>query len=199
MQIEIVIKIDDFKDALKTLFASTPKGKQVKTEYFDFFANDGEMTLESQGFSYVCPVEVTTSGRARVPYGVIHSLRPMLAMFDEKSVTVLITSGEFKVGATSITNPEIKILVNESRKAELPIDAPLPMVLELATRFTSQELDDSGLRKRMLEATSKAESILDEVSHLLGSLGITREAIRAFVWHQIKLQFVGDKRAERSV
>lgn len=196
MPVEFLIKIEDLKDALKTLFASTPKGKQVETEYFDFSAEDGEMTLESQGFSYVSPAEVTNPGRARVPYGVMHRLRQLLATFHEKSITVSIADGEFKVGTTGFTNPEIKILRTELRTVELPIDAPLSMVLALTTRFTSQELEESGLRKRTLEAISKSESLVDAAAQALEPLGITREAVRAFVWHQIKLRFVEDKGAE---
>src|ERR1700693_2958844 len=104
MPVDFLIKIDDFKDALKKLFASTPKGKQAETEYFDFSAEDGEVTLEAQGFSYVSPTEVMNPGGAQVPYGVVHRLRQLLATFHEKSITVSITDGEFKVGTTGFTN-----------------------------------------------------------------------------------------------
>jgi hypothetical protein len=196
MQVEFSVEIADLKTGLKTLFSSTSKGKQAESEYFDFSANDGEMTLDGQGFSYTCPAEVRNSGSARVPYGIMDRLRPMLATLKEKSVTVSVTDGQFKLGGTCITNVDIKILPSESRIAELPIDAPLPMVLALTTRFTDQELEDSGLHKRALKAMAEADGFIDSAAQVLEPLGITREAVRTFVWNQIKQQYAEGKRAE---
>jgi len=160
MAVEIVIAVGDLKEALTTLSACLARGKKLESQYLDVSASLEEITLETEGFSYALPGEVTSPGSARLPLPIVQALRRLTRLLSGKEVIISIVPGHFKLGSTDLPNPEITLRASGRRIADLPIEAPFEDVWSLLTRFTPEEIEQSGLKRRLQEADAPLRDIL---------------------------------------
>jgi hypothetical protein len=90
---------------------------------------------------------------------------------------VRIETGSIKVESTVFSHPEISLRLIGARIADLPIDASLPDVLALSAQFRPEEIEDSGLLRKVLAAQEEASRLIDRAAAILEPLGIERAAL----------------------
>lgn len=166
-----------------------PRGRGVQAEYVDINARDSEIELVSTSASSAFPAEVSSSGYARAPYLLFEWLSKAMKTLRQSSVRVSIVEGQVRAANLTFSHPEISLRLIGARIADLPMDAPLPDVLALLTRFRPEEIEDSGLLARVLAAQEQASVLIDQAMKILKPLEIKREAINQFLWEQIKRRF----------
>jgi len=186
MSIQFHAELSEFANAAKSLLVGRPRGKKVELEFVDVNAKDSEVELVSTGTSVSFPADIKSAGYARIPYPVFERTSKSWRTLSEKRVLVLIDAGRLVVGPFSLSHPEISVRLIGTRIADLPIDAPLPEKLILLTKFTKEELEDSGLLAVVMDAEQEAASLIDHAHGVLKPLVVTREALSEFVWAQIR-------------
>lgn len=183
--IEFSADLKEFNKAVKYLLAGTSRTEQDSLEMVDLNARAPEVELVTTGVSSPFPADVQCSGYARVPLLVFERISRAIRNLRRDSIQVLIETGTIRVGKLSFLHPEISLRLIGARIADLPIDAPLPDVLALQARFRPEELEDSGVLGRVLEAQEQTSKLIDQAFESLEQLGITRATLSAFVSEQI--------------
>jgi hypothetical protein len=111
----------------------------------------------------------------------------------QASVVVSIADGQVRVANLAFTHPDITIQQMSAGIADIPIDAPLPDVLELLVKFRPEEISDSGLSARVLAAQEEASALIDRAMKALAPLEIKREELSQFIMEQIKKRSQPDR------
>jgi hypothetical protein len=183
--IEFSADLKEFNKAVKYLLAGTSRTEQDSLEMVDLNARAPEVELVTTGVSSPFPADVKSSGYARVPLPVFERISRAIRGLQDDSIQVLVQIGTIKVGKLSFLHPEISLRLIGARVADLPIDAPLPDVLALQARFRPEEIEDSGLVAKVLEAQEQASKLIDQAFMSLEQLGVGRASLGAFVSEQI--------------
>jgi hypothetical protein len=170
---------------VKYLLAGTSGTEQDRLEMVDINARSPDVELVTTAVSSAFPADLRTSGYARLPLLVFERISRAIRNLRKDSIQVLIEAGTIRVGKLSVLHPEISLRLIGARIADLPIDAPLPDVLALQARFRPEELSDSGVLSKLLEAQEQASKLIDQAFMSLEQLGIERAALGAFVSEQI--------------
>ena len=74
----------------------------------------------------------------------------------------------------------------DSAKIFLPLNAPPPVILSAALKYSQEEITRSGLAKVVASAEEKRDDLLDRASKILEPLGITWEELSRFVDEQVQ-------------
>ena len=189
MAIEVSVDLQELAIALKPFFAGRARGKKAALDCVDISAQGKEVEFVSTGVSSSLPAEITSSGHARIPYPFFETLFRDLKKLGEKRIKVHVSEGQIQVGSAVFKHPGISIQPIGARIADLPIDAPLLDTLALSVQFTREELMDSGLWVRVMEAEEKAGEMIEHALECLRPLEVDRDAFRAFVLEQIRQRF----------
>lgn len=179
----------DFANAVKCLLGGVPRGRRAQIEYVDINVRNDEVELVGTGVSSAFAAQIVSSGYSRVPCRVMEGLYKSLKTLRQASLNVSIETGAVKMGSLAIRHPEISLRPIGSRIADLPINAPLLDVLGLLVRYSPDEIEDSGLGARVLEAQAQVSRMIDRALEALEPLEIRREALDQFLWEQIKARF----------
>jgi hypothetical protein len=183
--VEFSIDRADLIQALKPFFGGRPGAKSTALGYVDIKAEKTETEFITTGFSSSSKAEVTSAGRARLPFSMFETLfrNPQkLAWNPAGRLTIRIKQGQIQAGPFTLDNPDVSI---PARRAELPIGASLQDTLALSLRYSEQELAENGLWDRVKGAQQEAAQMIEKAAKILGPLNITRESLRSFVWDQI--------------
>lgn len=73
-----------------------------------------------------------------------------------------------------------------ARIADVPVNAALADVLVLLFQFSPEELQDSGLMARVVEAENKAMELIRQAANILEPLKIGPETLREVVWQNLR-------------
>lgn len=183
--IEFSAVLKEFNMAVKYLLAGTSHTEQDSLEMLDINVRAAEVELVTAGVSSPFPAEVRRSGYARVPLLVFERISRAIRGLRNDSIRVSVEQGTIKVGKLSCSHPEIALRLIGARVADLPMDAALLDVLALQARFRPEELEDSGLLAKVLEAQEQASIMIDQAFVSLEPLGIERATLSMFVSEQI--------------
>ena len=159
----------------------------------DISAQGEEVEFVSTGVGASLPAEVTSPGRARIPYPFFEIVFRDLKKLGSGRLTFHLDNGQIGVGSAVFKHAGISMQEIERRIADLPIDAPLVETLSLDFKFSSKELMDSGLLARVSQARQEAEGIIEQAAKVLEPLQIDRWALREFVWEKIREGFTTRK------
>jgi hypothetical protein len=183
--IEFSADLKGFNRAVKYLLVGTSGTERDSLEMVDLNARGDEVELVTTGASSPLSADVGSSGYARVPLLVFERISRAIRQLRNDSIRVSIEAGTIKVGKLSFLHPGISLRLIGARIADLPIDAPLCDVLALQARFRPEEIEDSGLLAKVLEAQEQASKLIDQAFISLEHLGIERAALGTFVSEQI--------------
>jgi hypothetical protein len=189
MAIEFSLDPQELAKTLKPFFAGRARGEEAALDYVDISAQGDEVEFISTGVSSSLPAQVTAAGHARIPYAIFETLFRHPKKLGSEHLNFHVSEGQIKVGSAAFKHQGITIPTIGARIADLPIDAPLMAALALNFRFTSEELMDSGLSARAMEAQRNAEEIIDDAARVLEPLKVERAGLRQFVWEQIRKRF----------
>lgn len=142
---------------------------------------DGDALVIDSGGS---AVEVPCSGIwecvARVPVdyflGLIGKLPP------NPSIDVRVSGERFYIGSSSIGCVVQPLHVSEP---DLIFNPTLADILALAYSRTPEQLDQAGLRPKVVEAEEKAAKLVDNAMVHLAKLGVSREQLMAFIRNEL--------------
>ena len=182
---EFSADLKEFNKAVKYLLVGTSGTEHDSLEMVDLNARGAEVELVITGASSPFSADVRSSGYARVPLLVFERISRAIRQLRNDSIRVSIEASTIKVGKLTFLHPEISLRLIGARIADLPIDAPLCDVLALQARFRPEEIEDSGLLAKVLEAQEQASKLIDQAFMSLGQLGIGRVALGTFVSEQI--------------
>jgi hypothetical protein len=183
--IVLTAQLREFRKAVKYLLAGQSRIK-AEMHFVDINATDSEVELVTTSSSSSFPAEVKTSGYARLPRKVFERIVRAVRMLRLDSAVVTIKPGEIRFAKLVFSHPEIEIRLIGARIADLPMDAPLPDVLALLSRFRPDEITDSGLASRVLDAQEKATKLIDRATEILEPLEIEREELSKFISERIR-------------
>jgi hypothetical protein len=184
--VEFTVQVSEFSKALRYLRPARARGKKARADFVDINARTEEIEIVAPGVSFSLPAKVIRPGYARVPYLTFEWFNKAVKTMRQPSVEVAISQGQVKTANLSFKHPDISTRLIGSRIADLPIDAPLADVLALLVKFRPEELSDSGLSARVLDAQETASGLIDRALKALSPLEIKREKLNEFIWEQIK-------------
>ena len=192
---EFSAALDELNQAARFLMAGASHGKQQLLDSVDFNGSGSQVELVTAGVSSAFRARVLISGYARVPLAMFERIRRAIRMLKHDEIHVRIESGAMKVESMEFSHPEIVLRWMGPRIADLAIGAPLVDVLAVAVRFRAEEIEDSGLLARVLEAQEELSRMVDQAYRILEPTGIERRALSEFVSGQIanRTCLVGNK------
>ncbi len=196
--VEFVVDLRELRAALKPLIAAKPPGKSALAEFVDLHAENGEVALTTTGATSGFSAVIKSPGYARVPFLVFERFSRTLAKLGEQTILVSIQPGLIRAANLTVRDAGISIRPIGTRIADLPIDASFGETLELLVRFSPEELEDSGLLARAMNAQQKAQELIEKATKDLEPLELTREDVSALVWDKIRSRVGGTCETPRS-
>ena len=177
--VEVIVRAEQFKKSIRLVLSG--RSEYMEKDTADFIARTDDLELCSTGSSTHLSATVVQAGAARVPLPVLKSVKRVAASFKQDRLRIKIETGRFKVETFSFSHDQIELKTLGDRIADVPIDAPALDVLALQKLYSADELVESGLTARVLEAQEKAVAAINWVADSLKPFGVPREAVRDLV------------------
>lgn len=170
--------------ARQDLAAAIASWRGLKASQFPAEAQvylDGDaLVIDSDGNAVEVPCSGSWEGVARVPIGYFLGLIGKLP--PNQSLDVRVSGERFYIGSSSIGCIVQPLHVSEP---DLTLNPTLPDILVLAYSRTPEQLDQAGLRSRVIEAEEKAAKLVDNAMLHLAKLGVRREQLMAFIRNEL--------------
>jgi hypothetical protein len=123
------------------------------------------------------PAAVTQAGYGRVPLGLLKNVKQVAVSFKQDRLRVRIEDTKLRVQSFGFIHPDIEVKKSGVRAIDLPRDAAVIDVLALMKLFSAEELGESGLTARVMEAQERAIHSIESAHSYLKSFGVHREAV----------------------
>jgi hypothetical protein len=179
--VQFQVQLSEFSKAIRCLRPARARARKAIADFVDFNAYTSKVEIVAPGVSVRFDARILRSGYARIPYLTFEWFGNALKTYRQPSAEVSFSEGQVRVANLKFKHPDISVRLIGSRIADLPIDAPLPDVLALLTRFTTEELSESGLLARVLAAQEDATKLIDRAMKALAPLEIKREELSEFI------------------
>jgi hypothetical protein len=177
--IEFFVKNKDFRQAVRLILAG--RKQFMDTDTADLNVRGDRIELQSTGTSTDLPAEVVAAGYARVPLPTLKEVTRVARSFATTRIRVRIEPGKFRVESFSLSHRDIELRPIGARIADIPVNAPPADALALLKLYSADELADSGLAARVVEAQEFATSRINSAFNYLQELGVTRDEILQLV------------------
>jgi len=197
--VEFTVDLGELRRALKPLVAAKPRGKDAVGEFVDLSAENNEVVLTTTGAASGFPAAIKSPGYARIPLLVLERWSRTLGKLGEQTALVSVQPGLIRAANLTVRDPGISIRLIGARVADLPIDASFVETLEFLVRFSPEELEDSGLLAKAMNAQAKAQELIEKATKDLAPLELTREDVSALVWGKIKRRIAGASETPQSL
>jgi hypothetical protein len=181
----------DFDSALRQILQGH---KDALGEMVDLNADHSTLSVVMTGRSIEVPIEAEVIGSAAIPIKVIFGAKRMSASYKDGHLRLRISEGKFRLQNTTISNPNIAMKKVARRIIEIPDDAHPIDVLALRYIFSVDEIEDSGLHVRVLDAQSELTQSLENASMMLRDYGFDEAELIAMSEAKIKEHSDGLKR-----
>jgi hypothetical protein len=146
----------------------------------------GSAVFVITGRSVDVPAQVAELGTASAPASVLHRLKSILKTYKEDPLRIRITPGRVRVENTAISEPRIVLRNIASRIIDVPTNARDLDLLALPFLFTTEEISDSNLTTRVLNAQQSLSDSISWAASSLASLGVTSDEVRQLVESKIR-------------
>lgn len=184
--IELLVGTKDLKRAMGLILAG--RNEYMLHDTADFHVIADTLEICSTGTSTRMAVSVAQAGYARMPLEILKRLRRAAGTFKLPRLRLRIEAGRARIENFGFSHPDIELKPIGARIADLPIDARPLDALALQKLYSAEELAESGLAARVLDAQQALRSAIDSAAFTLRGFGITTEAIRQLVENQIATQ-----------
>jgi hypothetical protein len=174
--IEFTVPAKEFKKGIRMMLVG--RNEFLDKDTADFSASADELQLCSTGTSTVIPAAVSRAGYARVPLAVLKSVKRAAASFRPSRLRVRIEAGHFRIESFGFSNPDIELMPLGRRIADVPIDVCALDTLALLKLCSAEEIADSGLAARVVEAQERAIRAIEWAANSLKEFRVPREAVR---------------------
>ncbi|MGH9556253.1 MAG: hypothetical protein ACRD2Y_10565 [Terriglobales bacterium] len=183
--LEFVVPAKDFKKAIRLILVG--RGENARRDTADFVVIADTLELRSTGSSTQMDAHVFQAGFARVPVAMLGKIRKLASSFKLPRLWIWIEGGRFRMESFTFSSPDIELKPIGIRGADLPVNAGPLDTLALQKLYSAEELAESGLATRIMEAQKKAGRAIDNATYELRDYGVPREAVRDLVDAHIAL------------
>jgi TPR repeat protein len=180
---DFVIAKDDFNTALRQILQGR---KDAWGEVVDLTADRTTLTVVATGRSIEVPIVAEVMGSAIVPIKVIFGARRISMNYQDERLRLRISDGKFRIQSMSISNPDIAMKRIARRIIDIPNDASPMDVLALRHIFSVDEIEDSGLHVKVLNAQADLTWCLENASTTLRDYGFEQAELIAMAEAKIK-------------
>jgi len=178
MRYELRVNRSDLAASLNML-RKTVKRKTKLDAVFTF--EKGMLVVFLDGVAVETPAEGEFPGMVRIPG--IKALTLFQVLPAEDPLTIAHDGERLYIGSFSM--PCIWHNV-EPNPIQLPIDAPLPVLLGLRLKYSDQEIFQSGLSNPLSEAERKRKLLTTKAANNLEPLGVTRAEVEKLVEQAVR-------------
>lgn len=105
------------------------------------------------------------------------NVKKVAASFKQDRLRVRIEDTKLRIQTFGFTHPDIELKKCGVRAVDVPMDAAVIDVLELMKLFSAEELGESGLAARIMEAQEQAIQSIESAHFHLKAFGVPREAV----------------------
>jgi hypothetical protein len=188
---EFVIAKCDLNSALGQILQGR---KDALGDVVDLIADRSTLTVVVTGRSIEVPIEADVIGSAIIPIKVVFGAKRMGESYMDERLRLRISDGKFRIQNTSISNPGIAMKRIARRIIDIPDDARPMDVLALRHIFSVDEIEDSGLHVKVLDAQSELTRSLESASATLRDYGFEQAELITMAEAKIKEHSNGLKR-----
>ncbi len=181
--IEFNVGAKEFKKAVSLLLAGRKEHMDTDTTEFKAVAN--LLELSSVGTETQIDAEVVQAGYARVPLPVLRDLKKVAATYKQTRLRMRVDEGRFRIESYSLANSGIELKRMGAKMADIPVDAGFLDTLAMTKLFSAEEIAESGLAARVLDAQEKATAAIDGATTWLLPFEIPREEVRRLLDAQL--------------
>ena len=177
--IEFVVGAKEFKKAIRMILSG--RAEFMDKDAADFTASADELELCSTGTSTTIGASVVRAGGARVPLPVLKNVKKAAASFKAPRLRVRVEDGRFRIENFAFSHPDIELKPLSGRMIDLPINAGVLDTLAAQKLFSAEEIGESGLAGRVVEAQERAIRAIESAALTLRDYGVPREAVAALL------------------
>ena len=177
--IDILVRTQEFKKSIRLVLAG--RAEYMDSDTADFIARTDDLELCSAGSSNHIPATITRAGAARVPLPVLKNVKRVAVSFKSPQLRIRIEPGRIRVETFGFAHDQIELKSLGGRIADVPINAPALDLLGLQKLYSADEIAESGLTARMLDAQARVTAAIESAATSLKEFGVSREAIRELV------------------
>ena len=181
--LEFIVAAKEFKKAISLILAGRREHMDTDTAEFKAVANTLE--LSSVGTETQIDAEVVQAGYARVPLPVLRDLKKVAATYKQPRLHLRVDEGRFRIESYSLANPGIELRKIGAKMADLPVDAGFLDTLAMVKLFSAEEIAESGLAARVLDAQEKATAAIEGATTWLSPFRVPREEVRKLLEAQL--------------
>jgi hypothetical protein len=162
------------------LLRKTAKPKKNMEAVLSF--EKGNFVVFVNGVSIEASAEGEFPGLARIPAAQAITLSKVLP--PEDPLTIAHDEKELYIGTFSMPCAWSNV---DPHPIQLPIDAPLPLLLGLRLKYTDQQVFQSGYSNPLGEAERKRKLLITKASNALEPLGVKRADVEKLVDEAVRI------------
>ena len=168
--------------------------KDTLGDVVDMTADRSTLTVVATGRSIEVPIKTEVIGSVTIPIKVVFSAKRISENYKDERLRLRISDGKFCIQNTSISNPGIAMKRIARRIIDIPDDARPMDILALRHVFSVDEIEDSGLHARVLDAQSKLTRSMESASMTLRDCGFEQAELIVMAETKINTHGVAMKR-----
>jgi hypothetical protein len=173
--VDLMLAKRDLASALRQVLQGF---KANSREMADLTAARTTLTIVVTGRSEECDAEIGVSGTASIPISTLAGLKRILSTYSDDQIRLRVSEGKLRFQNTNITDPAIAIRRIAKRIIDIPADAHPSDLLSLPHLFTAEEIEESSLMSKVLDAQKTFANDLDSAAAILMKYGIARHELR---------------------
>ncbi len=173
--IECTVEAKDLKKAIRLVLIG--RSDYMDKDTADVVVSAGDLQLCSTGTSTTIHAAVLQAGYARVPLPVLKTVKRAAASFKAPRLRVRIDNGRFRVESFACSHRDIELRQLGRRMVDLPIDAGVLDTLAVQRLYSAEEIAESGLAARVVDAQERAIRAIEGAAGSLREFGVPREAV----------------------
>lgn len=181
--VEFVVAAKDFKKAIGLILLG--RAAHMETDVAEFRAVAGLLELSSVGTETEMDVEIVQAGYAQVPLPVLKDLKKLAASYKQPRLHIRIEDRLLRIESYTLRHPAIELKRIGAKMADLPVDAGFLDTLAMVKLFSAEEIAESGLAARVLDAQEKATAAIELAASSLSIFQVPREEIRKLLDTQL--------------
>jgi hypothetical protein len=160
--------------------------KADSADLVDMTAERETLTVLVTGRSIEVPIKAEQRGSFSIPIGVLFKMRKIGGTYKDARLRIRISEGKIRLQGMTTSHPGIKAKLIARRVIDVPDDATTRDILSLPFIFSTDEIEDSGLSSKLLDAQKRLAESLTSAHGSLSEYGFDRNELSAMVTARIK-------------
>jgi hypothetical protein len=181
--IEFKVAAKDFRKAVSLILVGRAAYMNTDLAHFEVVADSLE--ISSVGGETQIDTDVAQAGYAQVPLSILKDIRKVASTYKQAQLKIRIDDGLFRIESYSFRNPAIELRRIGGKIADIPVNAGYLDTLAMVKLLSAEEIVESGLTARVLEAQEKASAAVDGATSWLAIFEVQKEEVRKLVDAQL--------------